>query len=289
MTRGPVIILGMHRSGTSLIARVLERLGLFAGRRKEHNHEAWLLLKLNDWLLAQCAARWDHPAPFDLLLDAPDVRARTARYLDDLLGSPRAISYLGWRRWLRYRHPRRLPRPWGWKDPRTTFTLPLWRDVFPEARIIHVRRHGVDVAASLMTRRVDGFRAACAKYDRFGRWYWLRPKDGGFADSLRLHGLDDAFGLWEQYTDRAAEHTRAMGERAIELRYEDFLRDPAPHAGRLASFCGLDAGGRAVAEAVADVRADRAFAFADDGDLAAFAGAVAGRLAARGYAEIGGP
>ena len=285
MTNGPIIILGMHRSGTSLIARVLERLGLFVGRRKEYNHEAWLLLKLNDWLLAQCAARWDHPAPIDLLLDTADVRAQTARYLDDLLGSPRAISYLGWRRYLRHGHPRRLPGPWGWKDPRTTFTLPLWRDVFADVRIIHIRRHGVDVAASLMTRRVDGFQASCAKYARLGRWYWLKPKDGGFADSLRLGGLDDAFGLWEQYTDRAAEHVRTLGEAATELRYEDFLTDPVSHARRLATFCGLKASGHAVHEAVADVNADRAYAFRTHPDLAALAGDVADRLAERGYAE----
>ena len=284
----PIIILGMHRSGTGLIAHVLERLGLFCGRRKEPNHEARLFLQLNDWLLAQCAARWDYPGPIERLLDEPDVRAQTARYLDGLLGSPRTMSYMGCLRYLRYRHPSRMPGPWGWKDPRNTFTLPIWLDVFGDARIIHILRHGADVAASLMARRKSSFQAARAKSARHGRWYWLAPKTGGFADTLLLNSLDDALTLWQQYIDRAREHVAAMGTRAIEMRYEDFLAEPTVAARRLAEFCGLSVTGRAVADAVADVRADRAYAFRTDPDLAAFARQAACRLAPRGYADVGG-
>ncbi|MBW1793701.1 MAG: sulfotransferase [Deltaproteobacteria bacterium] len=41
---------------------------------------------------------------------------------------------------------------WGWKDPRTTLTLPLWLKLFPKARIIHVIRNGIDSALSLWRR-----------------------------------------------------------------------------------------------------------------------------------------
>lgn len=47
----PVIIIGMHRSGTSLVARLLDVLGLFLGKYKDENHEARLFISINDWFL----------------------------------------------------------------------------------------------------------------------------------------------------------------------------------------------------------------------------------------------
>lgn len=37
----PVIIIGMHRSGTSMISRMIEALGLFQGKEKDPNNEAF--------------------------------------------------------------------------------------------------------------------------------------------------------------------------------------------------------------------------------------------------------
>ena len=44
----PIILLGMHRSGTSMIAGMLEELGLFMGNHKDRNNEAFLFMKLNE-------------------------------------------------------------------------------------------------------------------------------------------------------------------------------------------------------------------------------------------------
>jgi len=49
----PFIIIGMHRSGTAMIAQMLEELGLFTGRKKQQNHEALFFMNINDWLLHQ--------------------------------------------------------------------------------------------------------------------------------------------------------------------------------------------------------------------------------------------
>lgn len=37
----PILIIGMHRSGTSMITRKLESLGLFLGNEKDENDEAF--------------------------------------------------------------------------------------------------------------------------------------------------------------------------------------------------------------------------------------------------------
>ena len=41
----------------------------------------------------------------------------------------------------------------GWKDPRNTFTLDLWLKLFPNAKIINIMRHPLDVSQSLLVRQ----------------------------------------------------------------------------------------------------------------------------------------
>ncbi len=277
----PVILIGMHRSGTSMVTRLLEDLGLFAGRCKERNCEARFFRFCNDWLLNQCSARWDCPEPIEFLLNAEDARPLAIEYLRGLLNRPPIATYLGLPRYLRYRTPSRLPVPWGWKDPRNTFTLPIWLDVFGDARIIHVRRHGVDVANSLRVRSEALLARERSRMARYRRWHWW--KRGGFVDTMRITTAADGLALWAQYTRQGARHVAALGERALALTYEDFLAAPADHLGRLARFVGLDPSPEAIAPAVADVRPDRAFAYRQDPALAALADEHAECLAEFGY------
>jgi hypothetical protein len=160
-TYPPIIIIGMHRSGTSLLSRMLEDLGLFLGKIKDENHEAVFFQAINDWLLWQAGGAWDNPTPIQLLLDNPEMSERTSDYIRHyLLTSPRAASYVGWLNYLRHRCLVPLTRPWGWKDPRNTFTLPIWLSIFPRAKIIHLHRSGMDVALSLRRRGRQEF--ACS-------------------------------------------------------------------------------------------------------------------------------
>ena len=62
MYENPVIIIGMNRSGTSMIVQKLKEMGVFMGATLEVNNEATLFLELNDWLLAQCQGGWYSPS-----------------------------------------------------------------------------------------------------------------------------------------------------------------------------------------------------------------------------------
>ena len=53
----PVIIIGMHRSGTTMITDMLRRLGLFVGNDLEENSESMFFINHNDWLLNQSGGR----------------------------------------------------------------------------------------------------------------------------------------------------------------------------------------------------------------------------------------
>lgn len=273
----------MHRSGTSIIVRLLEDLGLFAGKSKDKNHEALFFLKVNDWLLRQSGGAWDHPEPVKYLLDNAGARFLTADYVQHLMKTPRAANYLGWDLYLRYRGLRKLDFSWGWKDPRNTYTLPLWLDLFPEARVIHVLRHGVDVASSLKVRESRTLVRSAALHDRRKALYWLHPKRKGFLDSPRCASLEGGFSLWENYTEEAERHISWLGNRATTLRYEDFLAAPQEMLTSLSHFCGLSATDGDIERVSKKVNRGRAYAYHNDPALSMFAERTAGRLGRRGY------
>ena len=153
-----------------MLSRMLEQQGLFLGKTKgkAENNESKFFRTLNNWLFQQAGAHWDNPDPWQLWLANDLAREASVNFVRGLLGTPRAISYLGFWGYLRYRSPASWPRPWGWKDPLNTFTLPVWLHLYPQARVIHIYRNGVDVAGSLRRRSVkqlqefDAWSSACA-------------------------------------------------------------------------------------------------------------------------------
>ena len=235
----PIIIIGMHRSGTSLLSHLLESLGLFLGKKKDENHEAIFFQSINEWLLRQVGGAWDNPAPIRYLLENFEIRQRTAEYIQrTLFASPRSLSYLGWAKYVRQRRITSLPQPWGWKDPRNTFTLALWLDIFPEAKIIHLHRSGVDVALSLRRRGRRELRFQHV-YRTLPFLHWIRPKRGGFVHSLRCDQLDAGLALWKEYVDQASSHVVALKRNAFEVSFETLVRQPEPTLAALSQFCDL--------------------------------------------------
>ena len=283
----PVILIGMHRSGTSLLCRLLEGLGLFVGRDLEHNHESLFFQHINRWSLRQASARWDNPGMVDALLASDKLCDLVTEAIDGRLHGLGARRYLGWRRFLAHRGiDARLAFAWGWKDPRNTYTLPLWLRLFPAARVITIERHGVDVAASLRARAERQSQAAIARYRRFKPLERLRPKRGGFAASVRCLTLAGGLDLWEEYVVRARAHAASLGPgRCLSLHYEDLLRDPVPTLAKAAEFAGLEASGDRLRALTAGIDANRAFAYRADEELATFAARHRDRLAAFDYAE----
>jgi len=291
-SRCPVIVIGMHRSGTTLLTRALQQAGLFMGPGPVRNEEARFTNAINAWLFRQASASWDRPESFDWLLADDLVRSWLTDYVAGVVNGPAAVRFLGPRRWLRYRGLHGMAEPWGWKDPRNTYTLPLWLAMFPDARVIHIARHGVDVAASLRARRRAEVADSLERYRRRRTAYRrnpLAPKRRGFGGQARCATLAGGFDLWTCYIDRAREHCACLGGRALELAYEDFLADPRGEIERLLGFCGLELSPADADAIVQSVDADRAQAHRRDPELAAFADGVAEPLARRGYTPEGGP
>ncbi len=281
----PVIVIGMHRSGTSLLMQLLQRCGLMIGNQLDHNHEALFFQRLNQWLMRQVGAQWYQPDAFDVFLQHPQVQALSHDYLHAVLRSRHTVSYLGWRGYLHWRGLHRVDRPWGWKDPRNTYTLPVWLRLFPNARVIHITRHGIDVAASLRTRQQRTLEHKARAHQRHRRrgLYQLKLKTGGFTDALRCADLRAGFDLWEKYVSLAQSHVLHLGDQAMELRYEDLLADPRAMLARTAAFCELPVNQPGLDEAVASIRPDRCLAYRRSDELRAEAQRAAHRLTLFGY------
>lgn len=255
----PILVIGMHRSGTTLVTELLRDAGVFVGWRNNSHLESKFFLRLNDWILHGCGATWEEPSGTDVLEEHPAVRELITAQLIQALRAPISASYLGPSGWLKHRAGPWLPFPWAFKDPRTTFTLPLWLELFPASRIVHVKRHGIDVALSLQTRvreaiqRIPSSRRARLPALAVTRTSRLGKVPGGLAFAKLQAGLD----LWDQYTRRAERHCASLGQQAMTVEYEQLLLDPEKTLAGLMDFCGQPE----PANAARNLDASRAFAY----------------------------
>ncbi len=195
-------ILGPHRSGTSVTTRALQLAGVDLGEPsrlqpggRSNPDGFWELadvIELHDDLLADLGRSWD------TALALPDrwhqLPATTVHR--DRLRAIVETTFAG----------REL---WGWKDPRTCLTLPLWTAVLDELGVepgfALVLRDPLDVARSLARR--DG-----------------RPL---------AHGL----GIWFHHMLAALAGTRGRTRAVIE--YENLLRERATGLLPLCEALGL--------------------------------------------------
>jgi hypothetical protein len=247
----PLIVIGMHRSGTSLLTRLLQRAGVPMGSDRNVHDESGFFLGLNKFLFRAAHAEWDYPIPMLLLLEVPELRRALVEHLGSRCASRETRAYLGWRRFLRSPRVGAQPGPWGWKDPRNTFTLPLWLEVFPGARVLNVYRNGVDVAESLVVRE----RRRVARIHNAVR-------------SCRCLTHERAFELWTEYVTASLRFTAALdADRVHQVRYESFLEEPESGLREVAAFLGLDLSDAELHALAAAVEPERALAFRGDPQL----------------------
>lgn len=274
----PLIVVGMHRSGTSVVMRCLEAMGLFCGTALDENHEPWFFANLNNWLLRQVGAEWDYPKPATTYLNRPELVDWSAQRLRNFLTSPRSWLFLGARRAVTARHAMALREPWGWKDPRNTLTLPVWARVFPEAKVLVVHRHGVDVAESL---RVRASRMLTESTERGADWWSIRPLAA--TNSARCLELQGGLELWHEYVTLGAQALDSSGLRHMTIRFEDLMEDPSSGLRKIASFAGAGINDRRLDRIAGTLRTERAFGYRAKPSLVDFAHRNASMLAAERY------
>ena len=113
--------------------------------------------------MSQAHGDWDNPFPMRYLYQDPAAMAETIHCMEADLRSWRIADFLGWAAFLRFRSLARYDQPWGWKDPRMIFTLPLWLKIFPSAKIVYIDykdtallRKFISDRGKIRARRVTG-------------------------------------------------------------------------------------------------------------------------------------
>lgn len=141
-----VIVLGMHRSGTSALAGILSMSGIDFGSdlmpRSHENPKGYyednFIVETHDKILTELGSAWDDP---------DDIKEEDRQYV---LGKykDRFINYLS--------KPFLKSDLCGFKDPRTSKFLFLWKEIFRELNIapfyIILARDVEDVCRSLLSR-----------------------------------------------------------------------------------------------------------------------------------------
>ena len=198
----PILICGMHRSGTSLIAQMLFACGLYLGEEstlmKAHTEENptgyWEyneIVNFSEELITKLNGSWSNPNPFKNPSWLLDINLKKEQRL--------AIEIL---------HPLiNSGRIWGWKDPRLTIILPFWKTLFPQLKLIICVRNPMEVAYSL-SKRLNGH----VDYD---------------------HGLK----LWQDYHEILLRDS--AGLETIVVHYKTMLLEPKKELNRICKFINL--------------------------------------------------
>ena len=251
----------MHRSGTSVVARLLETLGLFTGHSQESNSESTFFLRLNEWIMSEANASWDNPYCFRFLNDY--FKVHIVSLLDSMLCGAGRAEFLGPDRMGRYANIRDIDVPWGWKDPRNTFTFEIWKELFPEARVLHVYRNPVDVAASLRNREKRRQGIINQIVNEHGVEELLRRRLK-IQTSMRVEDLEEGINLWREYMGQIVRISGQYRESFLHVKYEELLSDPGAILCHMAEFAGLAPNEGQFLEAEQMLDSRRRYAFAND-------------------------
>ncbi len=135
-----VVVLGMHRSGTSLVAGILEKLGVNMGKRQVGVHwsnplghyENIDFVKMDDKILEKAGGTWDNPPEIsDILRLTSDEKLmseieKVVRINEDTV--------------------------WGWKVPTTSLTIELYLPFLTDPHFVVCYRDPEAIARSLKKR-----------------------------------------------------------------------------------------------------------------------------------------
>jgi len=197
-----VVVLGMHRSGTSVLARGLQVLGVELGQNlmpalpanPKGYWEDRDIYNLNERILAALSRNWRSPGLIDDSVWNSSALEPFVSEAKQLLDSRFGKFEL-----------------WGFKDPRTCLLLPFWQPVFRElgleAGYVISLRNPLSVAGSL----------------------WARD---AMVEEL-------SYLLWLQHLVAAFKYTE--NQRRLVVDYDELLKAPHRQICRIAKALGLPA------------------------------------------------
>jgi GT2 family glycosyltransferase len=136
-----LLVLGMHRSGSSVLARLLNMMGIYIGAEEalmlpqlDNSSGFWErqdIADINDYLLKAVGAQWDQPTSLSGLNDR---FPNGDQLVKDIV------------------HRMDAHRPWAIKDPRCCLTSDIWMAELESPCLIYIHRPPILIAKSLLKR-----------------------------------------------------------------------------------------------------------------------------------------
>ena len=202
-----------------MVSRLLQACGLFLGPEEElgvdsnngepHWENVWFVA-LNDEILNRLGGSWNCPPEF------PAGWEHTPEFEVLQSQAKKLVKRMG-----DHHH-------WGWKDPRNSLTLPFWRKIVPDLRLVICLRNPLEVSHSLRVR----------------------------GDLIGIPVLQ----LWLTYYRELV--SAAPPEQRVVTHYYSYFQDPTAELQRVAKAIGMgvssDVINRACAHISADLRHHRA-------------------------------
>jgi GT2 family glycosyltransferase len=159
-TRKAICIAGAHRSGTSMVTRLLHGCGLYLGPKdalmppQADNPDGFWehlgFVALNDELLEALGGAWDLP---------PKINENLSDERLDPLRMKARLLIEGF-------HSAQM---WGWKDPRNSLTLPFWENFLPGLKTLIIVRNPLEVAYSMRKRNGTSYAFGLRLWEIYNR------------------------------------------------------------------------------------------------------------------------
>ena len=234
----PIIITGMHRSGTSLLTKILSKY-IYFGSMQDINKESIYFQRINRWLLSCNSCSWDNPYSFNSI-NENELSVLTNQLQKNINKKIPNLIYFGIKNIL-YNKTFHNIESWGWKDPVNVFTLFLWSKVFSSFKVININRNPLDVSQSLLNRQL--------KLINFDKRYktttffpslvpLLSINKGNVYSSFKINNINDCLKLYQKYYNQMLLNDN-MFDEILDIRYEDLLNDSYNEISKIYDFCEI--------------------------------------------------
>lgn len=206
------VILGMHKSGTTLVSQILHHSGVnmvdeldeSVSYDSGNKYERQSVMQLNKEILGMESDEVIHlPAPAEVTAGAGQ-RLRAAEIVGNC---------------------RRRYDDWGFKDPRTCLTYPIWAEALPEHKIIAIYRDPAQLGKHFISPRLlRRYRAPTTTWRYLNRWYEYNMK---IIDYLRRSERDYLLLSYNELMCGEQSFARLkafMGRDLVDRRRPDLYR-----------------------------------------------------------------
>ena len=258
----------MHRSGTSLLSRIIEYNGVFLGSYKDINNESIYFQNINKWLMSINSSSWDNPSSFLDSINSDNFKINTKK-IGLIINSKSNFKYFGLKNIIINKNFFTYNKMWGWKDPRNIFTLPFWLELFPDSKVIIVSRHPFDVVNSLLKREKNNIKDDKNNFSKYYPYFlitFFRLSNFSNRSSLLIKDFDDGINLYIKYFDESKRLLKKYKKNIKIVRYEDLITNKVESINEVLQFLNIKSINKNN-KFLETINEDRAFNFRLDNDF----------------------